>query len=165
MPTVTCATCKAQFDVDHEYLRGLIDADRQPACVEGCRPAIPPVADTPTAGTKKLIATDYLLLALAVFEQAGVVMTARGRLVMAAWRMCPEVYGLKGFEAVAPDAKRVDNEIFRIVHKGLALRPFQNTYRLTTAGGERAHRVGIVAKAAADAAVALVRAELEARRL
>lgn len=163
MPTVKCLLCPSEIMLTHDKLRELNDAGGSPVC--GPCGKKPNAGVSEPTGEGRLIARDYLLLALDVFERAGRTWTTRSVLVMAVWRMAPEVFGLAKYEAVAPDSKRVDAEIFRLMNLKMTARPFQNTFGLYSPGLERlaylrAHAAGQVTKAQAA-----LRAEVEAKRL
>lgn len=162
MPIVKCANCGSDIVKTHDELRALIEQDRPPACKVDCAPSVP-TGQFPPAEVK-LIARDYPLLALDVFERGGYVTTPRGVLVMAVWRVNPELFGLEGFKNVAPDAKRVDAELFRLVNFKLTTRPFQNSYRLAPAGLERLAYLRAHAKTTAAKAVAAIQGEAGVRR-
>lgn len=101
------------------------------------------------AGQEKLSVSDKLLLAAFQLEESGTRPFSAEDLVVAAWRMFPDTFGLSGYRDGAgrlcyPDSNRVFAEIMGskpIRNRGLLIKVGSKIYELTEAGRDLARRL------------------------
>jgi len=152
MPNVPCTSCGESFSIDTDELRERCDQGLPVEC-DGCIDALvpddyrrgrgrPPLDGCPTAAELVLRAAEKL-------AAAGRTVTLPA-LVVAAWEMAPDRFGLRGYPH--PDSKRVAAEVVRLSKRlgkarwsGMLERVGENRYRLTEAGRERLCRLAAAA--------------------
>lgn len=101
------------------------------------------------AGEEKLSVSDKLLLAAFQLEESGTRPFSAEDLVVAAWRMFPDTFGLSGYRdgtgrLCYPDSNRVFAEIMGakpIRNRGLLVKVGNKIYELTEAGRHLARRL------------------------
>lgn len=101
------------------------------------------------AGEEKLSVSDKLLLAAFQLEESGTRPFSAEDLVVAAWRMFPDTFGLSGYRddvgrLCYPDSNRVFAEVMGskpIRKRGLLVKVGNKIYELTEAGRDLARRL------------------------
>lgn len=139
-PTVTrvpCILCRAEFNIRHEDLRALVEHGGQPHC--GCKPQpvkaarakpVRPVPQVRKAHTK----AELILLAVRSHEEAHGRAPSVSAIVVSAWHVTPEAFGLARYETQYPDSNRVIMELVKMKGQGLLSQPAEKHYQLTDAG-------------------------------
>jgi len=97
-----------------------------------------------------LTAADVVLLAASEITVSAAKEFSEWELSVAAWKRDPNRFGMRGFEQVHPDHKRVMKEIMGrtgAVQRGLLEKPRPNFYSLTALGRSEAVRLGVMREA------------------
>lgn len=137
---VPCAKCRRVLSLTHEQLRQSLDDDTPPPC---------PWCEVKVSGLKpkpERTATDTLVLAVERLERRYSEGVDLSDLIVEAWGMDPERFGLPGHRRDYPSSKRVECEIQKMLRK-LPQRPAWLVriapcrYRLTPAGAAWAKRL------------------------
>jgi hypothetical protein len=91
-----------------------------------------------------MTAKEHLLLAAHDLAAAGTVPFSSSQLTVAAWKRCPESFGMPGFKALYPDKQRVAADLSKggsLIRYGYLSRHPDGGYRLTDAGKAAAARL------------------------
>lgn len=137
---VNCRECHRPIRATHDQIRAEIDDDVAIPC-EWCESAsqasLPP----------RLTAADVIVAAAAQMGELhyvdGLVGVPLSDIIIKAWEIAPEKFGMSGYEEIYPDSNRVSCEVSKMLRR-LPNRPVllekvgPRRYRLTPAGKVRA---------------------------